>query len=85
MKTNVQDMERGGQEAGASGTTIGQYHDVDAGPLGGTMQCAAITFNAVDGTICGFADPAALGMILTFHSGDEAVVRQLRAGIELRS
>jgi hypothetical protein len=85
IQANLREMERGFLTSADSEITVGQFHDVDPGPLGGKMQCGSMTLKAMDGTVCAFGDEAADGMIITFQPDDETVVPTLRAGIEKRS
>jgi hypothetical protein len=67
-----------------SDSNVGAFHTVDAGPLGGVMQCATETFETLVGTTCVFADQATRGIITTYQPNDESVVLQIRSVIELR-
>jgi Protein of unknown function (DUF2510) len=81
----LQSMEHGFRQSASSDITIGEFRNVDAGSLGGKMQCANVAYASDQGTVCAFADEAAFGIIATYQPNDHAVVLTLRSGIELRS
>jgi len=62
-------------------------HDVDAGPLGGTMKCGATKTDEGDLTVCGWADHGSLAMAM-FPSSTDAeaapLMRDIRAAAQKR-
>jgi hypothetical protein len=63
-------------------------HDVEAGPLGGTMKCGITKTEAGDLSVCGWADHGslALAMFLDRPESEAAVLmRQLREAIQTRN
>jgi hypothetical protein len=81
----LQESERSYSSSVSSASSVGPFHNVDPGSLGGTMRCASVVFKGLEGTVCAFADPAAYGIITTYQPDDLAVVLKLRAAVELRS
>ncbi|WP_432979161.1 hypothetical protein [Dactylosporangium sp. CA-233914] len=63
-------------------------HDVDAGPLGGTMRCGTTKVDDSDLSVCGWADNGSLGVALFSgrNVADSAKsLLELRSAVEHRS
>ncbi|MEV4352606.1 hypothetical protein AB0J83_49780 [Actinoplanes sp. NPDC049596] len=70
----------------AEGAVTG-LHDVDAGPLGGTMRCGSTKTDDGDLTVCGWADHGTLAMAM-FPSRTESeaapLLREIRSTAQKR-
>ncbi|MEU8817696.1 hypothetical protein [Actinoplanes sp. NPDC048796] len=70
----------------AEGAVTG-LHDVDAGPLGGTMRCGSTKTDDGDLTVCGWADHGSLAMAM-FPSRTESeaatLFREIRSTVQKR-
>ena len=77
--------------AGGAAGTVTVFSDVDAGSLGGRMQCGNRMISTVPATVCMFADRGAAGSAVLYDRDDGAaaqdlaLVQQLRAAIEIRT
>ena len=67
----------------SAGLTLGPFSSVDAGALGGKVECASAPL----ATLCVFADPGAYGMIITFGTRAHALelLPQVRSAVEHRT
>ncbi|GAA2352145.1 hypothetical protein [Dactylosporangium salmoneum] len=61
---------------------VRDLHDVDAGPLGGTVRCGATKVDDADLSVCGWADNGSLGVAL-FSS--RSVTDSAKSILDLRS
>ncbi|XVV14125.1 hypothetical protein ACQP2X_07205 [Actinoplanes sp. CA-131856] len=70
----------------AEGAVTG-LHDVDAGPLGGTMKCGSTKTDEGELTVCGWADHGSLAMAM-FPSRTEKeaapLLREIRSTVQKR-
>ncbi|SNY35624.1 hypothetical protein [Paractinoplanes atraurantiacus] len=70
----------------AEGAVTG-LHDVDAGPLGGTMKCGSTKTDEGELTVCGWADHGSLAMAM-FPSRTESeaapLLREIRSTVQKR-
>ncbi|XVU26903.1 hypothetical protein ACQPZJ_07620 [Actinoplanes sp. CA-054009] len=70
----------------AEGAVTG-LHDVDAGPLGGTMKCGSTKTDDGELTVCGWADHGSLAMAM-FPSRTESeaapLLREIRSTVQKR-
>ncbi|MFF5085275.1 hypothetical protein ACFY36_50245 [Actinoplanes sp. NPDC000266] len=70
----------------AEGAVTG-LHDVDAGPLGGTMKCGSTKTDEGELTVCGWADHGSLAMAM-FPSRTEPeaapLLREIRSTVQKR-
>lgn len=75
----------------AKGIALTRFTDVDAGPLGGRMQCGSQVLSGVGETVCMFVDRAVVGSVLMVDRHDDdasqdlTLAHQLRAAVETRS
>jgi hypothetical protein len=83
--------ERGfNDSAAAKSETSTVFTDVDAGSLGGKMQCNRV-FSTIPTTVCMFVDRAVVGSVAIYDlqgsdaSNDLALVHQMRAAVEIRT
>lgn len=63
-------------------------HDVDAGPLGGTMKCGSTKSDGADLPVCGWADHGALALAMfPGRTVDEAakLLREIRGAAQTRN
>jgi hypothetical protein len=78
-----------GATASHRGLSPAAFSDVDAGTLGGKMQCATTAIGVVPVTACVFADRAVVGSVLVYDrdgagSQDLTLVHELRSAVEVR-
>lgn len=67
---------------------VTNLHEVDAGPLGGTMKCGVTTSSDGDMTVCGWADHGSLALAMfpnRLEPEAAPLMRTLRSAIQTRN